>query len=184
MTSAAAKISSGLQSLNGNESLLVTLEAKSFQKMHPLLLKQITKRGKKGIYISFTKSYPEVKVLLAKIRVNTEKVIVVDAIGKPSKNIRQDTCYSLASPESLTELSIILSELMKSGKYDYILFDTLSAFLIYHDVETAERFVHYLMEKIKYFGMKGFFISLNDTKSKELTQVVSHLFDEQVDLTR
>ena len=73
---------------------------------------------------------------------------------------------------------------MKGSKYDYLLFDTLSAFLIYHDLETTERFVHYLMEKTTYFGMKGIFISLNDTKSKELTQMVSHLFDAHIDLTK
>lgn len=182
MSSAAAKISSGLQSLNGNKSLLITLEAKSFQELHPLLLKEITRKDKNGIYISFTKSYSEVTSLFTKVKANMEKIVVVDAIGKSSKNVK-DNCYCLASPESLTELSIILSELMKSKKYEYILFDTLSAFLIYHDLETAERFVHYLMEKIKYFGMKGMFICLDDAKSKELTQVVSHLFDKHVDLT-
>lgn len=183
MASSPQKITLGLKSLNGDQSLLVTLEAKSFQKMHPLLLKEITEKGKKGIYVSFTKSYSEVTSLFTKIKVNIERMVVVDAIGKSGKNVK-DNCYCLASPESLTELSIILSELMKSGKYDYIFFDTLSAFLIYHTLETAERFVHYLMEKIKYFDMRGIFISLDDTKSKELTQVVSHLFDKHIDLTK
>ena len=184
-SSPAMKISSGLRSFDRNHSLLVTLEAKSFQKIHSLLIREITKKDKKGIYVSFTKSHREVESLLTNLNVNMEKIMVVDAIGKSSEKVPgKGNCYCLASPESLTELSIILSQLMKGSKYDYLLFDTLSAFLIYHDLETTERFVHYLMEKTTYFGMKGIFISLNDTKSKELTQMVSHLFDAHLDLTK
>ena len=120
---------------------------------------------------------------MEKEKIDKEKVYCIDAISKRGKNLPQDHCYFLNSPESLTELSIILTKVLEQ-EYGYVFFDSLSSLLIYNDLETVERFVHYLTGKLKSLRIKGIFLSLDDAKSRELLPVVSPFFDAHVDLTK
>ena len=176
------KVASALRQLESKNLLLLSVDADSYREVQPLVVDFLTTKSK-IIYITFTKPFFEIQALLEQ-KAARHKFYLIDAISKKTKKENMDgDCYCLFDPQSLTELSILLGDLMIIKKYEFIFFDTLSAFLIYNDRETAERFIHHLTGKIP-SGMKGIFILLNDQKSMELAKVVTPFFDAHVDLTR
>ncbi|MDO8511115.1 MAG: hypothetical protein Q7S55_03030 [Nanoarchaeota archaeon] len=181
MPASQIKLTKALQQLKTKKLLLLSLNTPGYHQAHPFILKYLTEKSK-GIYISFNKQYFEIQSIIEKTGIDKDKVYCIDAISKKDKNLPKG-CYCLNSPESLTELSIVLTNLLKEG-YEFIFFDSLSSLLIYNDLETVERFVHYLTGKMKYLQVKGVFIILNDTKSRDLIQVISPFFDAHIDLTK
>ena len=183
MANYTVSLSKQLSALTGKEILLIMIETKKYQNTYPLIIKKVTQRkSDRGIYVSFNKSHSEIKLVLKKAKTGPERFYIIDTIGKSNKNDKEGCC--LAGPESLTQLSIILTQLMKTRKYTCLFFDNLSSFLIYHDLETTERFIHYLVGKLQFYGMRGIFLSLNDKKSKDLVEVISPFFDRRIDLTK
>ncbi len=171
------KLAGALQQLKTKNLLLLSLDAQRYHEAQPLIIKNLAQKSK-GIYVSFNKQYFELQSIFEKTGIDKDKVYCIDAISKSDKNVPKE-CYCLNSPQSLTELSIVLSNLLKQ-KYGFILFDSLSSLLIYNNLETVERFIHYLIGKMKYFQIKGVFILLNDSKSKELLPVISPFFDTHI----
>jgi len=179
MPASHAKLTKALQQLKTKKLLLLSLDAKRYHQAQPFIIKHLTKKSK-GIYVSFNKQYSEIQSIFEKNGIDKDKVYLIDAVSKKGKNFPKG-CYCLNSPESLTELSIVLTNLLKQ-RYEFIFFDSLSSLLIYNNLETVERFVHYLTGKIKYLQVKGVFITLNDTKSRDLILVISPFFDAHIDL--
>ena len=177
-------IANKLSVLAGKKNFLVNVDIKKFQKIYPVIIRLMVRKKKdRGIYISFNKSLPEIKLILGKAKAEPERFFIIDAVSKSARGDERNN-YCLDGPESLTQLSIILTQLMKTKKYDCILFDNLSSFLIYQDLEIVKRFIHYLIGKLQYYEMRGVFLSLNDKRSKELLEVISPFFDKRIDLTK
>src|SRR3989344_1567409 len=141
MPASRTKLTKALQQLKTKKLLLLSLSAKGYDQAQPFIIKHLTKKSK-GIYVSFNKQYFEIQSIIEKTGLDKNKVYCIDAVSKKDKNVPKG-CYCLNSPESLTELSIVLTNLLKQ-KYEFIFFDSLSSLLIYNDLETVERFVHYL----------------------------------------
>jgi len=180
MSASNAKVTKALQQLKTKKLLLLSVNAKGYHQAQPFIIKNLTKKSK-GIYVSFNKQYSEIQSVIEKTGIDKDKVYCIDAVSKKQKDVPKG-CYCLQSPESLTELSIVITNLLKQG-HGFIFFDSLSSLLIYNDLETVERFVHYLTGKMKYLQVKGVFIALNDAKSKELIPVIAPFFDAYIDLT-
>lgn len=176
-----------LQVMNSSSSFLITDAAADYPKLVFTLLKLLNKKfNGNGIYITFNKSYTKIISSLNEQGLSSKNLYIIDAItGNKSKTSSlSKNCYCLNHPQSLTELSITITNLLKTNQYQFIIFDNLSAFLIYNNTETTERFIHYMIGKVQYFGIKSFFISLKDKKSQELLEVIVSLFDKYVDLDK
>ena len=176
-----------LRKMNSSSSFLITVAAQDYPKIEFTLLRQLSRRkNEKGIYITFNKSYTKIISSLNEKGLSSKHLYIIDAItgNKFKTNSSLNNCYCLNNPQSLTQLSISLTNLLKTNQYQFIIFDNLSAFLIYNNIETTERFVHYLIGKVQPFGIKSFFISLKDRKSRELLEVITPLFDRYVDLDK
>ena len=163
MPSSKQKLTRLLRELKTKNLLLVSLDTQAYHQAQPLVMKYLVQKTK-GLYVSFNKQYSEIQSFLEKAGIAKDRVYCVDAVSKKQKDLPKG-CYCLQSPESLTELSIVITNLLKQ-EYKFIFFDSLSSLLIYNDLETVERFIHYLTGKMKYLRVKGVFISMQDAKSK------------------
>ncbi|MBI2572695.1 hypothetical protein HYV86_02455 [Candidatus Woesearchaeota archaeon] len=170
---------------SSNDSSLLLLDVGTFHKKYPSLIQKLIRQNKGGgIFISFNKSLTDVIAILQKERVMFKDLFIINGIN--NKEECRKLCldgknrYCLDSPQALSDLCIHLTSLISTGNYHYIVFDNLSAFLIYNELETTQRFVHYVLGKISNAKLKATFLVLDDTKGKSLVETVSPFFDKYI----
>ena len=134
-----------------------------------------------GVYVTLNNPCGEVDDSLKKKKIDTKTILFIDgASGK--ENGRSGNCISLKGNKSLTELSLTISAACKNKMIRYVFFDSLSTLLVYHDLETAQRFIHYFINKIKNLNLLMVLISVDDEKSNKLLSTVSQLCDETISI--
>jgi hypothetical protein len=81
-------------------------------------------------------------------------------------------------PKSLTELSLAVNVLTNSGKYDFLVFDSLTSLLIYNNPNIVEKFCLYLANKTRNLNIRAIFLAINEEKSEKLGAVLSQSIDK------
>jgi len=66
----------------------------------------------------------------------------------------------------------------KNEKVKFIFFDSLTTLLIYHDLNTAERFIHYFLNKITNLNILMIVVSIDEEKSRKLMPILSQLCEK------
>ena len=162
-----------------NSVILATVSAKDYQKINTLLIKYLIKdMGMPGVYVTLNKPYSTVKDLLNRAKIDTRLIIFIDVITKTSggKIKKTKECLYIGTPENLSDLSLSMDQAVTSlpGKEKFLFFDSLNTLLIYNDVKTVARFIHFLSGKMRVWRVKGIIVSLqkkgNEDLINELTQ--------------
>ncbi|HLC19391.1 MAG TPA: hypothetical protein VJK72_00605 [Candidatus Nanoarchaeia archaeon] len=107
-------------------------------------------------------------------------IFFVDTVtsGMGRKEDMKNVLY-VSSPRAFTELSIAISEILRSGKFDCIVFDSLSTLSIY-DAQGAEQLVSSLIQKTRAGRTLGVFTCLQGDMSNDLIQKSCMYVDEVV----
>lgn len=147
----------------------------------PILLRE-EKRA--GIYVTLNKGYIVIKQKLEQQGVDTPRLYFIDGISKAGqKQGKADNCTFLSGPDSLTELSLVITQAINSGKFDFLFFDSLSTLLMYHDLKTIEKFNHYLISKLREYGVDCILVSLRqEGEEAKLISTVSRFCDYSLDI--
>ena len=138
-------------------------------------------------FVSLNKPASSLETALGRFGISTQKIFFVDAVsGALGKAADKDNVLHISSPEAFTELSIAISEILRTGKFDALLFDSLSTLLIYDGGYRAERFAASLIEKTKSTGFLGVYTCLEgDVQSSLIQRSCMHVDDVfKVDGTR
>lgn len=178
-------ISKELEDIEDNPITSILVGDKAYTKTNIAVLKYfVNERKISGVYITVNKPYQTLVNFFNKNGINTNRIFFIDMITKLSGDQpnRIDNCLFMESPESLTDLSIALTEVIKSIQGDkFIFLDTLSTLLIYHELGTVTKFAHFLTNKMRVWMVKGVIISLiKETKPSleaELTQFCDKVID-------
>src|SRR3989344_4145919 len=101
-----------------------------------------------GIYVSLNKDYEELVSDLEDMKINTKNIFFI-ICSKDNKKIEKDNCIYIQGPESLTELSLVMTNTTNMGGFKYLFFDSLSTLLIYNDLKTSQKFSTYIINKLK-----------------------------------
>lgn len=112
-----------------------------------------------------------------KENIDTKRLLFIECTGQEQKS-KVNNCVSLKSNQSLTELSLSISEACKNKKNQFIFFDSVSTLLIYNNLETTERFIHYIVNRIKNLGLFMVLISIDEEKSNKLLPILSQFCDK------
>jgi|SRR3989344_4879554 len=137
----------------------------------------------KGIYVTLNMPYYSILENLKKNDINSSKLYFIDCVSKQAsgfKNIKN--CCFVENPESLTELSLAITEAINTGNFNFLVFDSISTMLMYNDLKIVERFVHYAINKLRSYDMDGALLFINDEKSKELANVIMQFCDKFIAL--
>ncbi len=108
---------------------------------------------------------------LQKAKIPQNKFLFVDSITKSANPKAEDAanCMYCSSASALTELSLTIDKVIQTGKFDALLFDSLSTMLIYNKPGVVCKFVHNIINKIKAKKITAVFTALEgDTESDVL----------------
>lgn len=131
--------------------------------------------NKSGVYVSTFGSYGAFLSAMKLSKINPLKIMCVDTSGAESKNTKN---YRAVNSKSLTELSIIITSLMQSSKFDFLVMDSVESLLIHNEAEVVERFLSFIVNKMRYFGISCIFVCSNE-KSR-VSNVLLTVCDETI----
>ncbi len=132
-----------------------------------------------GVYVSLNNSCKTMLGMFDKEKINTQKILFIESTGQEQKS-RVKNCVSLNSNQSLTELSLSISEACKDDRIKFVFLDSVSTLLIYNTLETTERFIHYMVNKVRNMGFFVVLISIDEEKSNKLLPILSQFCDKVI----
>ncbi len=166
---------------------LATVDAKSYQKTNLNIVKHlITDKNIPGVYVTLNKPFENMEKIFRKEKIDTDMMIFIDAVTKTSggKAEKTDKCLFIGSPENLSDISIAMDQAVTSlpSKGKFVFFDSLSTLLLYNNIETVARFIHFLAGKMRVWKVEGVIVSLRKEKDKELIDELTQFCDAILDL--
>ncbi|MBS3145669.1 hypothetical protein J4414_02605 [Candidatus Woesearchaeota archaeon] len=170
-----------------NYVALVEVNSKNYEKTNMGLIKYFTEEENiPGVYVTLNKPFDHVKKRLSDNGVDTTVIIFIDAVTKLANGSVEKTedCLFIGSPEKMSDISIAMDQAVNAlpGKEKFIFFDSLSILLLYNQPITVARFIHFLSNKIRLWGVKGIIISLRKKKDKELINELLQFCDIEMNI--
>lgn len=163
-----------------SNTILLSVLSKLWYKQNVLgLLKDLS--GKKICYITLNKTADSLEHDMKSKKLPTDHIFFIDTVsrGIDRQEERDNTLY-ISSPAALTELSLAINEVIKTGAFDLIFFDSLSTLNIYDLGKSTERFTTSIMNKIKAGKRKGLFTCLEDDMETSLVKTSCIYVDKVV----
>lgn len=127
-----------------------------------------------GLYVTLNKSCMTLSQELKQEKIDLSRFLFIDATGE-EKPGRAGNCLFLQGGQSLTELSLAMTEASKSKTVQFIFFDSLSTVLVYNSREITERFIHYIVGKAKSMNLFMIIISVEEERSNKLLPLLSQI---------
>lgn len=173
-----------LKALESPFIVLLLVKANNYMSSDLTALRTLAnKKSKNGIYITVNKTYETMKSLLVKNKINIKNLFFIDMISEeihPEKE-QKENCFFLKSPNSLTDLGIVLEEAVSAIPGNkYLLLDTLSTLLVYNHTTTVEKFVHFLTIKMRQWNLDGVIISLEKETDDSLRAQLAQFCDKVI----
>lgn len=156
----------------------ITVKEKDVSSTEYLLRHLTMKLKMKGIYVSYNRGAGQLISSLKDGQKIAEKLFIIDATG--SKAPQKKNVALMQSPSSLTELSILFTKITHEPEYQFIFFDTVSALIAFNGVETSERFMRYLGNKLRSLDMAGVMLFIADEQSGRLLAATASFTDKQI----
>lgn len=132
-----------------------------------------------GVYVTLNKSCRALSEMFSQEKIETKKILFIECAGQEPKS-KVDNCISLKSNLSLTELSLSISESCKNNGTKFVFLDSVSTILIYNNLETTERFIHYMVNRVKNMDILMVLISIEEEKSNKLLPILSQFCDKVI----
>ncbi len=150
-----------VENMDKNRFLIALIdEGKYIDKI--IEISKAIKNTEKICYVCMSRPYSDISENLKKRRANIKKFYFIDTLSshygkkKPSEN-----CAFVDSPTNISGIKAAISKASKEKKCSSIIFDTISAMLIYQDTSKIVRFTHD-------------FLSESEERSRILYLVIKH----------
>ncbi len=142
-----------------------------------VIISTLTKRLRlAGIYVTLNKPCSAVSKELEREKINLKQLLFIDGTGE-EKSKKISNCIYIQGNQSLTELSLAMTEAGRNKSTDFIFFDSLSTLLVYNSREITERFIHYIVNKGKSMNLFMVIISVEEERSNKLIPLLSQICD-------
>lgn len=133
-----------------------------------------------GIYVTLSKPHCDIIKKLEEQDINAKKLLFIDNYESGKCGARN--CIFLGRNNSLTAISLAITEASKDESMKFIFFDSINTMLIYNELETVERFVHYLINKVKNLEILLVMTLIEEEKTKKLIPLLSQFCDKVIRL--
>lgn len=148
-----------------------------YSTVNKAIISYLTKKLKfSGVYVSLNKSCDSLSKELKAEKISLKQLLFIDGASQDQKSTLEN-CICLQGNKSLTELSLTLTEACKNKIINFVFLDSVSTLLIYNNLETTERFVHYIINKIKNLDIFVVLISIEEDKSNKLMPILAQFCD-------
>ncbi|MDP3728389.1 MAG: hypothetical protein Q8R18_02950 [bacterium] len=171
-----------LDNLPKNAIVLVIIPHQHYQDVNLFLLKywmDLAKRN--GAYISLNRPYGNLVDTLNMGKIDANKLFFIDCVTKNEYDI--PNCYFLKTQQSLTNLSIALSTVMKTEKPSFVFLDSLNTLSLYNEKDATIKFAHSFVRKLRVNNIDGIIVGIQDPKNKYLIKELSQICDKVIDIT-
>ncbi len=179
-----ASVKKELKDLSKGQVFLVISNSKNYLKNNIDILRfLVNERKMYGIYISLNWPYKNLNSLLGKNKIKAENLFYIDTLSETvGAEASGDKCLLISSPHSLTEISIALDKAVESVKAEkFVFLDSVSTLLLYNQLHTVAKFIHFLSGKIRNWGIEGVLISVEKGMKSELAESLVQFVDRVVD---
>lgn len=125
-----------------NDFLLILLEEeKSLDKITEMT--KSLKSAERICYVCLSKPYADIYENLKAKGVNVKKIYFIDTLSAHyEKKKSSENCVFLDSPTDFANIRAAISKAIKEKKCSVVIFDTISAMLIYQETSNIVRFTH------------------------------------------
>ena len=163
-----------------NQVVLFLLDAVNYQESVIKVLKSLNyKKKTNGVYITLNKPSSSICKSFELENIDCNYLFFCDAVGK---KLNERTLSF--SPDGLSRLSIEITKLLASKKYDFILFDTVDAFLMYNKKESLEKFFVNVVYISREYDAKCILIGIKEALEEyKLHVAIERVSDRTLDLS-
>lgn len=138
------------------------------------LVELINRRKVLGVYLTTMQPYMKIMESLEKDRIDHSSLFFLDLVGKesgPNENI-----FILKDPSDLTELSVVITEVMENEGIGFLIIDAIGGLESYVETASVKKFLHALVSYVKKLN-KSLIITYSGKESQELMNFVVQLSD-------
>ncbi len=161
--------------------VVAVMSNKSYSEKIVSLAKQACDTCSALIYVSLNKPYDPLNASLKKGKVRLDNILFIDGISASAgQKVEAKNCICVQSAGALTQISIVISKAMKAGKFDGLLFDSLSTLLIYNKKDVVVKFVQSMVNKLRKAKYGAVFTILEGDADKGLLNEVGLFVDEVI----
>ena len=162
-----------------NQIMVVVVGNKAYANQLKSITLHLSQTFKKVCYVNLNKPAGTLLKEFEKYKIDVKKLYFVDATRYTDKYER---VLHISSPKALTELTLAIDNTISLAKIDFVIFDSLSTLLIYHDPATVVRFTHNLMSLLRRSDTKTIFISLKEDMKTDFMMDLIMFADKIVNL--
>ena len=182
-----------IKNLPANKIILFLVDPKKYMKRNLSILKFLVNQNTfSGIYITVNRPFDTLIKIMKEDGIDTEKIFFIDCITKmapassgfsltsKSKLEKTKNCIFIPSPSRLTEIGLALSEALtgvENPQSKFLYLDSLSTLLIYNDVDTIVKFVHFLTTRIRLYNIVGIIMCVEKRMDERLFNILSEICD-------
>jgi KaiC/GvpD/RAD55 family RecA-like ATPase len=167
-------INEKFKGLPENSIVLVEMPASDNSGLNMAILANLIKLRKfSGVYLTISKPYQTLSDMMKKKKIDPKKIFFIDAISKTvGEKEKSGNCKLISNPSALTDLSIQINQSFNSKNPKFLIFDSLSAMIIYNSEIAVVRFTHYMINNLRKNKVMGvIFITKNDINKKTLSSI-------------
>ncbi len=161
---------------------IASVEAKNYNRINLKILKHLTvDENIPGVYVTLNKPFETLSATFKREKIDSRMIIFIDAVTKTAGGNAEktDKCLFIGAPDNLSDISIAMDQAVKAlpSKSRFVFFDSLSTLLVYNDISTVARFIHFLTGKMRVWKVKGIIVSLRKDKDEELINELMQICD-------
>jgi hypothetical protein len=161
--------------------ILLSMKSTDYRAGQEELLNVGIKSSKKLCYVTVNDPYESIEGKLGGS--DGSRLFFIDCVSSTVKTpASKDNVIFVSSPRALTEVSIAVKKAIESAKPDLMIFDSLSAMLIYEKSLGIMKFVHSLILTLRSAGLGTVFIILKEDVSEDLMKDLAMFVDKIVDV--
>lgn len=172
-----------IENLRTANTTCVVIPTKEYAETSLDLIRQLTQKYPKTLYVTLNKLYAPLKRKLVDGGVDISKIVFIDCVTKTAiaNPVDTDECMYVSSPHAMTEISISITKMIQTHDPDCIFFDSISTLLIYEENMVVNQFIHSLTNKITAFGRRLVLTALDGEKERELIKQLGMIVERVIE---
>ena len=142
-------------------------------------------KGNKVCFVTLNKPADTLEHEFLVNNVTPKHIFFIDTVSRGIGKARErENVLYVSSPGSFTELSLAIAEVVRTGAFDCIIFDSISTLSIFDTHgNAAERFVSSTIQKTKSLGKMGVFTCLASDMNSQIVQRSCMYVDKVVNIS-
>jgi len=168
--------------IEDNQVIVAVIPNREYSVKLMEIVKVLAADHKRICYVSLNKPFDAIIKILEKSKIDSKKFCFIDCITQTVKAAKTtDRVLFISSPRALTDLSIAMTELLKTKKIESLFFDSLSTLLVYESASAVIKFAHAVMAQVRVTESKGVFTVLKEDVTSDLIKDMNMFADRILD---